>query len=136
MTAADKAGWMPMPQSVAADFLLKIYQGVGKGRILTTSERAYFLKAANAVLPTQPGGHGPVCSLGMSGGSVGFDKQAETFAAVPKHGEGIYLWREEKGAHIAVNEGDALKSEPLHFLFSSHRSASSLLMYGIVSSQN
>jgi len=77
-----------------------------------------------------------MCSLGMSGGSVEFDKQAEAFAAVPKHGKGIYLWREENGAHIAVNEGDTLKAEPLHFLFSSHSATSSLLMYGIVSSQD
>ena len=136
MDIADKVGWMPMPQSMADDFLLKIYKGVGKGRVRTTPERVYLLKTANAVLPTRPGGHGPVCSLGMSGGSVDFDKEAASFAAVPKHGEGIYLWREENGTHIPVNEGDNLKSEPLHFLFSSHTAASSLLVYGIVSTQD
>ena len=144
LEAADKAGWMPMPETMLDKFPLRSYQGKPQGRIRSTPDGINMLVTADSIFSNLSNTHGKMCTMAFPGGTSDFAGQADDFAAVPKHqtndSEYFYLWREENGIHVAIGDEDAKSASKLpgavHFLGAGQGQKMSFLVFGIASPQN
>jgi hypothetical protein len=111
VAAADRLGWMALPQSLLDDFQKSEFH-VTQGRIRSTSTSLYFLilgsgrPAAGVDVDMQ------LCGVAaMPGTPEEFAAQGAVLAAVPKDttlstGKDFYVWREENGKHIQIDRND------------------------------
>jgi hypothetical protein len=144
LAAADKDGWMPMPQAMLDKFPLKSYQGEPQGRIRSSADGLYLMATADSIFPNAPNAHGKMCMMAFSSDDPGIDGRVDDFAAAPKHlgknSDYFYLWREENGAHVAISEEEfkspTMPAGAIHFLGTGQGAKMSFLVFGIASLQN
>ncbi|HTT97540.1 MAG TPA: hypothetical protein VMF58_05785 [Rhizomicrobium sp.] len=112
VAAADKAGWMPMPDSLLEKFNENLHMTGAQGRMMTGADGMYMLLTTNgAVTINQLTGR--VCTVAVaattaSPTSADFDDQISAFANVPpaprvSNGFVIYAWRAgAEHSHLTV----------------------------------
>jgi hypothetical protein len=110
LSAADAAGWMPVPQQFLSQLPQGEFQGA-QGRMKTTQGGASLLLTARGTM-AQIGPVG-ICAIGVIPANTSdLAAQLQAFAAVPKQAannlpEGFYVWRDENGGHVSVDRNAA-----------------------------
>jgi len=112
VTAADKLGWMALPQQLLDKLSTKMQLSDVKARMISSSSGMHFLLTMNGLAPIDLF-QGRFCFLMTSpGSSVDFDKEVSSYVAVPaaqmRQTEfTVYLWKELDGQHIPIATDDA-----------------------------
>ncbi len=138
IAAADKAGWMPMPDVLLSKLGDALHSTGASGRILSTPDGLFMLLTSNGAI-TVKRITGKFCvAAALSVVPADFDRQVADFAGVPvtatlKEGFTVYAWRTEAGGRTPVTlDDDNLKSftaeGKLRFLMTKHDEKMSLVM--------
>jgi len=117
IAAADRAGWMPIPQAMLDKFPKGNFDQP-QGRMRSTNAGLSMLIVGSGKLPLPSDVKGRICAVAsMPGDAAALEQQVSELAGVPKDkttltgGQTLYVWREENGAHIQVmRETPDLKS--------------------------
>ena len=110
LSAADKAGWMPIPRVMLASFPSGKFQQL-QGRLLTTESSFIILIVARSNPFPDMDISGRVCGIAMlpAENAAALTRNAIQFAAVPERlgsdpSNHIYMWQEDKnGTHLEVD---------------------------------
>lgn len=111
LAAADKAGWMPMPQAMLEKLYTELGAKTAQARILSTTAGLHLLLTIDGSVPLK---HlmGRFCFVATYPSTAAqFDQQVIDFVKVPpvpnrKDAFTIYAWKEDGESHVAVGFDD------------------------------
>jgi hypothetical protein len=143
LAIADSNHWMNLPQALLDKFPANKMPGANpQGRLYTDKDGLLFVVTLSSDIPQLAGLHGNVCAMGAGGNATppNILKQAADLAGVPsqplKGMDNFYLWREENGVHISIDQNDPKFSElaskgVIKFLAVHQDAKMSMIMFGI-----
>jgi len=146
LAAADKTGWMPLPDALKQSLSQVSAIPNPQGRLRSGPTGLMILLAGAGMISDIQNAHGEVCAVMHAPSEAGLDGEVAGLAAVPKDAkdsidQATYYWRDEKNLHVPVATGDidvqtALKAGPIHMLMEKTQEKFSVAMSIIASQSN
>jgi hypothetical protein len=112
LAIVDAAGWMPVPQSLMANFPKNDEFRDVQGRMRTDAGGMQLMIVGSGIFPIAPNLVVPICGVAViADPPESMAEDAEAFAAVPdykgngKHKGKMWIWQLDNGKHRPINYG-------------------------------
>lgn len=141
LAAADKSGWMPVPQALLEKFPTGTLKNLD-ARMLSSKE-AMLLLLVGEGKPSGIPQDLEICGIAaIPSPSGGFSQAAADISGVEKFGDsttGMYVWRDENGKHHHLDMSDipaALKAGDLNLLMTRQSEKMAMIMLALPADQS